>query len=89
MDRSLDIPARSTCTTCTFSENFSNYWTANLYFRARNGTLTRVPQMANQYLGTANGGATIYYVSDPYHDGTKPTAFAPVSLLNSTNSATS
>lgn len=42
-----DLPAESTCTTCSFSEDFSNYWTANLYFKARNGTYKRVKQMVN------------------------------------------
>ena len=27
----IDPPADSTCTTCQFSEDFSNYWTAVLY----------------------------------------------------------
>ncbi|RDL33821.1 Uncharacterized protein BP5553_08189 [Venustampulla echinocandica] len=65
----------STCTTCTFSEDFSNYWTANLYFKARNGSLKRVPQMANQGL-KANGGLTIYYIP-PYDGKTTVTAFKP------------
>lgn len=70
-----DPAAMSTCTTCTFSEDFSNYWTAVLYFRARNGTFKRVPQMANQGL-TQNGGMTIYYI--PSYDGkSKVTAFRP------------
>lgn len=39
-------PAKlSTCTSCTYSEDFSNYWTANVYFRARNGSFKRVPQV--------------------------------------------
>ncbi|KAL1837981.1 hypothetical protein VTJ49DRAFT_3170 [Mycothermus thermophilus] len=42
MDPALDLPALSTCTSCTFSEDFSNYWTAVLFFRARNGTYKRV-----------------------------------------------
>ena len=42
-----DPSVESTCTTCSFSEDFSNYWTANLYFKARNGTYKRVPQMVN------------------------------------------
>src|ERR1700761_2172076 len=50
-----DLPSNSTCTSCTFSEDFSNYWTAVLYFRARNGTFKRVPQMASEGL-VANGG---------------------------------
>lgn len=48
MDPALDIPSEASCTTCTFTEDFSNYWTPAMYFRARNGTFKRVPQMANQ-----------------------------------------
>lgn len=69
---------RSTCTTCTFSQDFSNYWTANLYFKARNGSFTRVPQMANQYLNQ-DGGLTVYYIP-PYDGVSTVTAFQPVSL---------
>ncbi|KAH8728335.1 hypothetical protein GQ44DRAFT_737584 [Phaeosphaeriaceae sp. PMI808] len=43
----LDPSLQATCTTCDFSEDLSNYWTANLYFKARNGTFKRVPQMVN------------------------------------------
>jgi len=46
--KTYDIPKESSCTTCTFTEDFSNYWTPVMYFRARNGTFKRVPQMANQ-----------------------------------------
>ncbi len=74
-----DPPALSSCTSCTFSEDFSNYWTAVLYFRARNGTYKRVPQMANQGL-TQSGGLTVYYIP-PYDGKTKVTAFKPVSLV--------
>lgn len=42
-----DLVRDSTCTSCTFSEDFSNYWTAVLYFRARNGTYQRVRQFPN------------------------------------------
>ncbi|KAG9234742.1 hypothetical protein BJ875DRAFT_375744 [Amylocarpus encephaloides] len=63
MDPALDIGDSSTCTTCSFSEDFSNYWTAVLYFRARNGTFKRVPQLANQNIETAEGGMTVYYIS--------------------------
>jgi len=44
-----------------FSEDFSNYWTAVLYFRARNGTFKRVPQKPNVGFEAANGGMTVYY----------------------------
>lgn len=70
-----DPPTLSTCTTCTFSEDFSNYWTAVLYFQARNGSYKRVPQMANEYL-TQNGGLTVYYIP-PYDGVSTVTAFKP------------
>ncbi|KAH6839512.1 hypothetical protein B0I37DRAFT_439165 [Chaetomium sp. MPI-CAGE-AT-0009] len=70
-----DLVKSSTCTSCTFTEDFSNYWTAVLYFRARNGTYKRVPQLPNLGLG-GNGGVTVYYI--PPHDGkTNVTAFKP------------
>lgn len=31
-------------------EDFSNYWTANLYFKARNGSYKRVPQLGHAYV---------------------------------------
>lgn len=43
-----------------------NYWTANLYFKARNGTFRRVPQMLNLGL-SGREGITIYYI--PSYDG--------------------
>jgi hypothetical protein len=52
-----DLVKQSTCTSCTFSEDFSNYWTAVLYFRARNGTYKRVRQFPNVGL-RADGGVT-------------------------------
>ncbi|KAH8885545.1 hypothetical protein GQ53DRAFT_797195 [Thozetella sp. PMI_491] len=71
---STDISKVATCTTCSFDQDFSNYWTANLYFRARNGSYKRVPQIANQGLTGDNGGITVYYTSP----GSKATtAFKP------------
>jgi hypothetical protein len=70
-----DLPSTSTCTSCTFSEDFSNYWTAVLYFRARNGTYKRVPQFQVQGL-TGNGGITVYYIPDILNK-TDVTAFRP------------
>ncbi|KAH8589234.1 hypothetical protein B0O99DRAFT_655545 [Bisporella sp. PMI_857] len=70
-----DLPSESTCTSCTFSEDFSNYWTAALYFRARNGTFKRVKQFPNLGLDQ-NGGITVYYIP-PYDGVTKVTAFKP------------
>ncbi len=56
MDPSNNISTLASCTTCTFSEDFSNYWTAVLYFKARNGTYKRVPQKGNVGFEAANGG---------------------------------
>lgn len=78
MDPHMDIPAVSTCTTCTFSEDFSNYWTAVMYFRARNGTYKRLSLTGNQGFEQANGGMTIYY-SNSVRGNQKVTAFKPVS----------
>ncbi|KXX79683.1 hypothetical protein MMYC01_202546 [Madurella mycetomatis] len=70
-----DLVESSTCTTCTFSEDLSNYWTAVLYFRARNGTYKRVPQGVSEMLH-GNGGITVYYIP-PYDGKTRVTAFKP------------
>ncbi|RYP06568.1 hypothetical protein DL765_009446 [Monosporascus sp. GIB2] len=80
MDPAKDLPGESTCTTCQFSEDFSNYWTAVLYFKARNGTYKRVPQMANSGFNGVNGGMTIYYMQDGlynFQQRSKVTAFKP------------
>jgi hypothetical protein len=70
-----DLPSLSNCTSCTFSEDFSNYWTAALYYRARNGTYRRVAQFPNEGL-TQNGGITVYYIP-PYDGVSNVTAFKP------------
>lgn len=70
-----DLVRDSTCTSCTFAEDFSNYWTAVLYFRARNGTYRRVRQFPNVGLRT-DGGITVYYIP-PYDGKTTVTAFKP------------
>ncbi|KAI1476855.1 hypothetical protein F4774DRAFT_427790 [Daldinia eschscholtzii] len=70
-----DPPTASTCTSCTYSEDFSNYWTANLYFRARNGTYKRVPQFANLGLNV-KAGMTVYYIRG-YQPNARVTAFPP------------
>ncbi|KAK3381260.1 hypothetical protein B0H63DRAFT_434647 [Podospora didyma] len=81
--KSLDPPSASTCTTCTYSEDFSNYWTASLYFRSpENGSYRMVPQRTN-FEGLDGirhpdgGGITIYYMT-PFGGGNqKVTAFPP------------
>jgi hypothetical protein len=51
-----DLPALSTCTSCQFTEDFSNYWTAVIFYRAKNGTFKRVPQMAQAGMEGTQGG---------------------------------
>lgn len=71
---------KATCTTCQFSEDFSNYWTAVMYFKAQNGTYKRVPQRTNTGFESANGGMTIYYMQDGIMDfaqKSKVTSFPP------------
>ncbi|KAK0625467.1 hypothetical protein B0T17DRAFT_617556 [Bombardia bombarda] len=77
MDPTTPPPSLATCTTCTFAEDFSNYWTAVLFFRAKNGSYHRVPQKPNVGFEAATGGMTIYYI--PYVGNTKQTvtAFQP------------
>ncbi|KAI1175608.1 hypothetical protein F4777DRAFT_598487 [Nemania sp. FL0916] len=70
-----DPPTVSSCTSCTYSEDFSNYWTANLYFKARNGSYKRVPQFTNLGLGV-QAGVTVYYIRG-YQPTAKVTAFPP------------
>ncbi|KAK3314359.1 hypothetical protein B0H66DRAFT_607586 [Apodospora peruviana] len=77
MDPKAPPPTVATCTTCTFADDFSNYWTAVLYFKARNGSYHRVSQKPNVGFEQATGGMTIYYT--PYIGNTKSTvtAFQP------------
>ncbi|KAK3342175.1 hypothetical protein B0T25DRAFT_511741 [Lasiosphaeria hispida] len=66
---STDIANLASCTTCSYADDFSNYWTANMYFRARNGSYKRVPQIPNRLLfgdkftTKTTGGFVVYYVS--------------------------
>ena len=85
----MDPSVESTCTTCTYSKDFSNYWTASLYFRSpENGSYKLVPQRYN-FVGIdgaqqpMGGGLTLYYMM-PFGGGGKPekvVAFKPVNSL--------
>jgi len=79
-----DPSAASTCTSCTYSEDFSNYWTPNLYFKAKNGTFKQVPIMTNLGLGV-KGGMTVYYIRG-YQSAATVTAFKPVSRASAQKS---
>ncbi|KAH8717106.1 hypothetical protein GQ44DRAFT_624100 [Phaeosphaeriaceae sp. PMI808] len=64
----MDPAKLSTCTTCQPADDFSNYWTAPLYFKARNGTFKRVPQIANSGFEGQLGGMTVYYMQNQLAD---------------------
>ena len=82
-----DIGEQATCTTCQMAEDFSNYWTAVMYFKdPKNGTYHRVPVVNNAALAAGTvGGITVYYTQHDFStDDIKRTpikAFQPVSLL--------
>lgn len=81
---SINPPEKSTCTSCIYTEDASNYWTASIYFRSpENGTFKRVPQKANGRLnGTLlpqEGGLTVYYMRPFSGNNKKTTVFKPVS----------
>ncbi|KAE8447234.1 hypothetical protein EG329_010928 [Mollisiaceae sp. DMI_Dod_QoI] len=60
-----DIAKLSTCTSCTFKEDTSNYWTAVMFFKSKNGSYTRVPQVGNggpQGSLVNKGGLDVYYI---------------------------
>jgi hypothetical protein len=77
-----DIGNQGTCTTCTFSEDFSNYWTAVMYYKhPTNGSYKKVPIMQNGALPTPiNGGMTVYYTQQDFNSNgnQKIRAFPPV-----------
>jgi hypothetical protein len=81
MDPAKDPSDRATCTTCVFTEDLSNYWTAVLYFKARNGSYSRVQQYANSLLGDIKGGMTVYYIQQDFsgNGNQKINSFKPVS----------
>jgi hypothetical protein len=75
-----DIGEQGSCTTCTFSEDFSNYWTAVMFFKHSNGSYKRVPIMENAALpGGITGGMTVYYTQQDFNSNgnQKITAFKP------------
>jgi hypothetical protein len=81
MSGDIGASAAATCTTCTFAEDFSNYWTAVMFFRSpTNGTYKRVPIMQNTALPNGiNGGMTVYYTQQDFssNGNQKITSFKP------------
>ncbi|ORY10678.1 hypothetical protein BCR34DRAFT_601962 [Clohesyomyces aquaticus] len=65
MDPTKDMFAESTCTSCSFKEDTSNYWTAVMFFKHKNGSYHRVPQVGNggpQGKLFNKGGLDVYYI---------------------------
>jgi hypothetical protein len=65
MDPANDPATLSTCTSCSFNQDKSNYWTAVMFFKAKNGTYHRVPQVGNggpQGKLINKGGLDVYYI---------------------------
>jgi hypothetical protein len=64
--------------------DFSNYWTAVMYFKRKDGMYKRVPQYANAQLEGATKGMTIYYTQLDFNGNgnEKITAFKPVSCVS-------
>ncbi|KAF2264360.1 hypothetical protein CC78DRAFT_553528 [Lojkania enalia] len=65
MDPKNDPAKLSTCTSCSFVQDKSNYWTAVMFFHHRNGSYIRVPQVGNggpQGRLINKGGLDIYYI---------------------------
>jgi hypothetical protein len=51
---------KSQCSSCTIKQDFSNYWTPQLYYQAKNGSFTPVPVVGDG--SDTNGGMTVYYL---------------------------
>ncbi|KAI3319799.1 hypothetical protein HD806DRAFT_508020 [Xylariaceae sp. AK1471] len=65
MDPASHDLAASTCTSCSFKQDKSNYWTAVMFYKAKNGTYKRVPQTGNggpQGKLINKGGLDVYYI---------------------------
>ncbi|KAI0474954.1 hypothetical protein GGR56DRAFT_675132 [Xylariaceae sp. FL0804] len=83
MDPATHNQSLSSCTSCTFAEDKSNYWTAVMFYQARNGSYRRVPQVGDggpQGQLVNNGGLDVYYIPGFGTDGSQTnatTAFAP------------
>ncbi|KAK0722610.1 hypothetical protein B0T26DRAFT_739810 [Lasiosphaeria miniovina] len=80
---SFDPSKASTCTSCLYAEDMSNYWTASMYFKSpENGSYRLVPQFANwrrpngKELLPQDGGLTVYYMQ-PFSGKPKTTSFRP------------
>ncbi|KAF2007294.1 hypothetical protein P154DRAFT_480041 [Amniculicola lignicola CBS 123094] len=65
MDPEADLFAKSSCTSCSFKQDTSNYWTAVMFFKNKAGQYKRVPQTGNggpQGKLFNDGGLDIYYI---------------------------
>lgn len=80
MDPNNDPATQSSCTSCSFVQDKSNYWTSVMFFKAKNGSYHRVPQTGNggpQGKLINNGGLDVYYIPSG-----KTTAFKKVGVIS-------
>lgn len=60
MNMNYNDTQSSTCSSCPIKQDLSNYWTPNLYYQMKNGSVQAVPQAGD---GTGvYGGMTVYYL---------------------------
>ena len=74
-----DVSKIATCTSCQFDQDLSNYWTAAIYFKARNGTYKvnttqHIIQAGFQDTTDTNSSASKQW---PTSKSTVPTAESP------------
>ena len=60
MDPKIGYSDEATCTTCQFAEDFSNYWTPQLFYHAQSGSFIPVPVVGDG--NDQHGGMTVYYL---------------------------
>lgn len=60
----FDQARASQCSSCTIKQDFSNYWTPQLFYHAADGTFTPVPVVGDG--NDEHGGMTVYYLYVPH-----------------------
>jgi hypothetical protein len=55
-----DQARASQCSSCTIKQDFSNYWTPQLFYKAQNGSVIPVPVVGDD--DDSHGGMTVYYL---------------------------
>ena len=64
MDPSNDLAKMSKCTSCSFVQDKSNYWTAVMFFKAKNGSYIRVPQVHSNSISSTYTETRTHLMTD-------------------------